>query len=203
MNRNPREGPCYRERGLATRRPSVGRVLLGMMIVIASSCGRGDGRAEQRVADTSASATLHDVEAGARPRSDTVSIEQAIDSLRRLPGVFTKGSSNPAVVEFDGERAIFRTLRSEQLSAVKSLIECIAREEEVVATFRARKVSLGYMCYTALESFVYVETTDDGGDSTGAWRGRLAPDADGKALLASRTAWREKAARGGIVILPP
>ena len=124
-------------------------IVLSCIAIGASSCTRSDSK-HVASADSRDPTTIESGVTSAEPaRVDTLSLQQAIDSLRRLPGDFVRQPANALVLEFVGDRTIFRHFRWEQRLAVAALIECMNSDEKVLATFNLNTVSLSYMCYSA------------------------------------------------------
>jgi hypothetical protein len=123
--------------------------------------------------------------------------DAVIRQLATVEGEFTREW------DFSGDNTIFRRIGSLSDSgavgdtAVAHLADCIGRTEPARATFRGSPISLGVVCYAALQHLAYHEEADSSGHLTPYWPGFLyTPEATPNQLAAAQRVW-VKAAREG------
>src|SRR5258705_4919166 len=115
----------------------------------------------------------------------SVPLSALVDSLRRLPGEFTRSPSR--VWLFSGDDAVFNTLFDRGDSAVVALVDCIDRSDLAVATLAGKRVAFGVLCATALQRIASATEYEDAGD----WAGGILPTATPLQLKEAKKEWKK------------
>lgn len=155
-------------------------------VVLLSACGSPNGDTTKTNDAESASAVILRA-----PPSSSSSVAELIDSLRLISGVFTRGGSR--AWEFSGDHALFSRLAQLGDSSVIALVECLDDARPAKATVEGRQVSVGVMCYAALQRMAYSMEHEDA-DLT--WPGAVEPTASTEQLKAAKAAWKEVLRKG-------
>jgi hypothetical protein len=80
-------------------------------------------------------------------------------------------------------------------AVLMELVDCLDDATPSASLYAQRPAPLGWVCHSALTSFVYHEEVDAEGDITG-WDGYPGFPATPQAMQAAKTAWREVLMRG-------
>jgi hypothetical protein len=121
--------------------------------------------------------------------SPSVPLSSLVDSLRRLPGEFTRSPAR--VWLFSGDDAVFNTLFDRGDSAVVALVDCIDRSDLGVATLAGKRVAFGVLCATALQRIASATEYEDAGD----WAGVILPTATPLQLKEAKKEWKKVVAK--------
>jgi hypothetical protein len=143
-------------------------------------------RQADRVATVESVPSASGVGAAAAP---SVPLSALVDSLRRLPGEFTRSPAR--VWLFSGDDTVFNTLFERGDSAVVALVDCIDRTDLVVATLAGKRVAFGVMCATALQRIASATEYEDAGD----WAGVILPTATPLQLKQAKKEWQKVVAK--------
>jgi hypothetical protein len=125
-------------------------------------------------------------------------IDSVIGELALLEGQFSEDAPNPG--HFAGDRALFHWLGEQGNAAAFRLVECLSDTTLARATWQGRRLSLGMMCYVALQGIAYYEPVDERGEIRDDWDGWVSLGASAVELRRAQAAWRE-VGRGGRYLL--
>lgn len=125
-----------------------------------------------------------------KPASADSQLSVLVDSLRVIPGEFTNAA--PGRWDFSGDRSLLIAFEQFGDSAVAALVDCLDRLDTTQAVVSGRPVSLGYMCYAALERVAYYEwhQYQDVVENP-TWPGMLDATATAEELRAAKAAWTQ------------
>jgi len=152
-------------------------LFIGLAACTRTSSDRSDG------ADTVSGARASSLQQATAP------LAVLLDSIRRLSGDFhlVGGGSR---WDFSGDQSVFAQFPSHGDSAVVALVDCLGDTSRVVASTRGEPVTVGFMCFTALQRVASYEWGQED-EVGGIWPGIIEPRATPDQLRQAQRAWQE------------
>jgi hypothetical protein len=120
------------------------------------------------------------------------SVADLIDTLRSLGGEYFHPSYQPLSWVLSEEQApVFHRIDAMGDAAIAPLVQCIGDTAKTLTRIQQRTVSLGVLCFEALNRLIYHEEPSINGDIDLDWPGYVTPEDTGVDLRRARKAWQK------------